>query len=50
MRLYLNREQHRLCQHQHGNAPFEEGMLSDVIHLGPEAPVFCQADRGAEIY
>lgn len=40
MSLYLDRKQHRLRQHQHSDAPFEEGMLSDVVHLGPETSVF----------
>lgn len=47
--LYLDWEQHWLCQHQHSNASFEEGMLSDVIHLGPETPIFCQTRRRTEV-
>lgn len=47
--LYLDRKQHRLCQHQHGDAPFEEGMLSDVVHLGPETSVFWEADTRSDL-
>lgn len=43
--LHLYRKQHRLCQHQHGDAPFKEGMLGDVIHLGAETTVFWERQR-----
>lgn len=47
--LYLDWKQHRLSQHQHGNAPFEEGMLGDIVHLGPETSVFWEADTEWEL-
>ena len=40
--MYLDRQQHRLGQDQHSDAPLEEGVLRDVIHLSPETPGFYQ--------